>query len=225
VTQYALFRRAAMSVTSAWTALGGLKKNGSSGTVSGVDNCSAAPTVAGVAVPTGMWDVSGSFTPGGLPPVLEMGTKPEMAAAIPIDWDAIVNQNAIQPDIIIPGDTWPSFADPNYWPVIRVNGHYSVPGDGRGILIVTGNATISGSKQWQGIVLAGGTLEANGNNTVEGAVVSGLNEKLYPGTVGESDVGNGTKTYVYDSCNVAAALARGGSLRVIEGTWSDNWTW
>lgn len=155
-----------------------------------------------------------------------MGTKAQMAAAIKIDWDAIINGNAIQPDLVVPTpDAWPSFSDPEYWPVIRINGNYSIPTDGHGTLIVTGNLVISGSKQWQGLVLVGGTIDANGNNTVEGAVISGLDEKLNQ-TVAESAIGNGQKTYVYDSCNVAKAVSRISVLRVVPGTWTDNFrTW
>ena len=73
---------------------------------------------------------------------------------------------------------WPTAAQFNDWPVIRVNGDIDVPGDGKGILIVTGNMTISGSKRWDGLVLVGGTLTSNGNNTIQGAIVTGLNIKV-----------------------------------------------
>ena len=35
--------------------------------------------------------------------------------------------------------------------------------------------TISGALQWDGIILVGGTLTSNSNNSVNGAVVTGLN--------------------------------------------------
>lgn len=221
-----IFHEEDMNVNSAWTSLSGLLKNGTAGTISGADNCGVKGPVAGIAVPTGMWDNTGGFVPDGSPPVLEMGTKAQMAGAIQIKWDDIINNNAIEPDLVLPTpDAWPSFADPDYWPVIRINGNYSVPTDGQGTLIVEGNLTINGSKQWRGIVLVGGTITADGNNTVEGAVISGLNEKLGD-TVPESAIGNGQKTYVYDSCNVAKAVSRISHLRVIPGTWADNFrTW
>src|SRR5690606_8425737 len=139
-------------------------------------------------------------------------TPAGMAPHVKIDWDGIVNHNAIAPDVVIPTDPWPSFSDPNYWPVVRVNTpNWTLPNDGRGTLIVTGNLTIPGHLQWEGIVLVGGVLTSNGNNTVLGATVSGLNVKLGM-SVPISDVGNGTKTYQYDSCNVAAAAARFATL-------------
>ncbi len=225
VSQFTLFREEPLHVTGAWTSISGLMKNGTAGTLDGNDQCGQKPAVAGTAVPSGMWDNNGLFTPTGNPPVREMGTKAQMANdSIKINWDGIVNGNMITPDVVIPGNPWPSFADPNYWPVIRINGNYSIPTGGRGTLIVTGNLVITGSKQWQGIVLVGGTMTADGNNTVEGTVISGLNEQLGM-TVGESAFGNGNKTYVYNSCHVASAMARISALRVIPGTYADNWIW
>ncbi|HUF13754.1 MAG TPA: hypothetical protein VMN78_11685, partial [Longimicrobiales bacterium] len=113
----------------------------------------------------------------------------------------------------------------NYWPIIMVTGNYSIPTSGRGTLIVTGDLTVNGSTKWDGILLVGGTAEADGNNTVRGTIISALNTKLGM-TVGVSDVGNGTKTYVYNSCNIANALARFGTLVPMQNTWVDNWpTW
>jgi hypothetical protein len=82
--------------------------------------------------------------------------------------------------------------------------------------------TISGSKSWDGVILVGQTLTSNGNNTVSGAVVTGLNLQLGE-AVPESDVGNGNKTYRYDSCNVASAMSSQSKVRVLTNTWFDGW--
>jgi hypothetical protein len=226
VTQYAFFREGSMQVMAGWTSLSGLVKNGGSGTISGEDNCGMAPDVAGAAVPTspGYVQNGGAPVPEGSPPLLHPAATPStMAPFVKIDWDGIINHNAIVPDVTIPSDPWPSFTNPNYWPVIRIDDpDYTMPADGRGTLIVTGNLTIPGWLQFEGIVLVGGTLTSDGNNTVLGATVTGLNVKLGI-AVPVSDVGNGTKTYQYDSCNVAAATARFATLVQIPGTWSDNW--
>lgn len=226
VAQYAYFRPGEMEVRSAWTAITGLTKNGASGTISGEDDCGMMPDVAGVTVPTGGYHQNGGApVPDGTPPIEQLGTVAQTAAAINVDWDAIVNGGAITPEVVIPGDSWPSFTNSSYWPVIRVNGNFSLPASGRGTMIVTGDLTISGSIKWDGILLVGGVMNANGNNTVRGAVISALNTKLGM-TVGMSDVGNGTKTYVYNSCNIANALARFGALIPMQNTWVDNWpTW
>jgi hypothetical protein len=209
VAEYVRYQFASLEVKSAWTAMGGLVKNGGTGTLSGSDGCGAAPAVAGVAVPNtpNYTQSGGTSVPAGSPPVLDMGTATQTVAGVPLDWNGIVNGGALQADIEYPGGSWPTTAnwsDVNFWPVIRVNGDFSLPADGRGTLVVTGNLTMSGSVSWRGIILVGGALTSNGNNTVSGAVISGLNTKLGM-AVPVSDVGNGTKTFRYNSCDVASA--------------------
>ena len=63
-------------------------------------------------------------------------------------------------------------------PIIKVNGDFTLPGDGRGVLIVTGGLTISGNRHWDGVLMVGNNLTSNGNNGVDGTVVTGLNRKL-----------------------------------------------
>jgi hypothetical protein len=204
VTQFSYWREGDMQVLSAWTSLSGLLKNGAAGQITGVDACGAQPTVAGAAVPDSQYVQSGgTFSPAvpvGNPPVLDLQSPPGAYDAVKIDWDGIVNHNLIVPDLIYPTNPWPGSFPSTYWPVIRVNGNLSMPGNGQGTLIITGDLTITGSISWAGVVLVGGQLYANGNNNIQGAVVSGLNVKL-GATVGHSDVGNGIKTYQYNSCN------------------------
>jgi hypothetical protein len=229
VTQFAFYREGQIQVLSAWTSLSGLLKNGTSGTITGDDGCTpAAPSVAGVAVPDSNYVQTGggaAIVPTGNPPLLDLGSPPGAYDAVKIDWDGIVNNNAIPPDLVYPTDPWPNPWPANYWPVIRVNGDIDLPSDGQGTLIVTGNVTINGSTTWDGILLVGGTIYADGNNNVQGAVITGLNVKLGM-TVPESDVGNGTKTYQYNSCNIANAMAHYATLVLTTGSWSDNYkTW
>jgi hypothetical protein len=228
VAEYARFQYASLEVASAWTAMGGLQKNGGSGTLSGVDACGAKSAVAGVGVPHSpgyTQSGGGGSVPNGSPNILDMGTTAQTVSSVKVDWAGIASGNAIQPDIEYPGGSWPSstdFADAQFWPVIRVNGDFSVPTDGKGTLIVTGNLTISGSIKWRGIILVGGALTSNGNNTVDGAVISGLNTKLGM-TVPVSDVGNGTKTFRYNSCDVASAVGAFMGLVPYRNAAADNW--
>jgi Tfp pilus assembly protein PilX len=226
VAQYATWETGTMNVLSSWTSLSGLLKNGASSMgTGGVDACAVMPTIAGVAVPTnpGYTQNGGSSpAPQGNPPVKNLGNNPEAAESVKIDWDGIVNRNAVTPDITIPPGSWPSFTDPDYWPVIRVNGSYALPGDGQGTLIVTGSLTISGNLTWRGVLLVGDNLISNGINGVDGATITGLNVKL-GASVPQSDVGNGTKRYNYNSCNVDKAMARFGQLVGYTNAWVDNW--
>jgi hypothetical protein len=218
VAQYVLWEPAPMQVLAGWTALSGLQKNGAAGTIGGIDLCADSNAVAGVVVP---------MNPGYSGKVVEVGNPPIDSVApdsVAIDWNGIVNQGAITPTITIPGGSFPTaamFADTTYYPIIRINGNFSIPTSGHGMLIVTGNLTISGSTTWSGVMLVGGDITSNGNNGVQGATVSGLNVKL--GTYVPSSTANGTKQYNYNSCEVAKSNMSSGALVTLRNTWVDNW--
>src|SRR5579884_2770767 len=216
VGTYAKWVMTTMKVTAAWISLSGLVKNGA-GTIDGTDYCGQAPAVAGAQVDKGDLVIKGgSANFGGNPPVDTSLSFTQLKAQSSIDWNGIVNQNEIPADYTIPGDAFPSAAwfaaDTSRWPVIRIHtNNYSLPNQGRGIIIADSNFTISGSNMWAGIVLVGGQLTSNGNNTTYGATLSGLNF-LIGGTPSTSEVddsdANGQKTYVYDSCSVSKAASR-----------------
>jgi hypothetical protein len=229
VTRYMEWQAPSLDVRSAWTALGGLNKNGGAGTFSGTDVCGITPTVAGVAVPTapGYTQSGGTSIPTGTPPILQLAPTPAQAAdTLSIDWPAILNEGVIPFDLHIPPDAWPSFANPNYWPVIYVDnagGDLALPTSGRGVLIVRGSLTMGGSSTWDGVILAGNRITANGTMTVEGAVISGLNLQLGE-AVSVSDVANGTKIFRYNSCKVWNAFQNKSRLRALNNTWFDGWS-
>jgi hypothetical protein len=230
VAQYSYWRVGTMQIISSWTSLSGLEKDGGAGTISGIDACGMADNVSGTATPDGgYFQDGGTLVPDGQPnDTLYMGTQAEMADAIAIDWNGILNENLIYPDYVVPGDAWPSFADPTFWPVIRVNGDLSlnsVAQSGRGLLIITNNLALGGDVTWDGVVLVGGAVDSNGNNVISGAMVSGLNVQLGI-AVDESSIGNGNKTFIYDSCKVAEALSNTSKMLLIPNAWVDNWaTW
>ena len=215
-----------LGVLAGWTSLSGLRKAGSSGTLSGTDNCGQAAAVAGIAVPNGGFSGNDQAISGN-PAINYLGTQAETNAKVKINWPAIKNQNAIPADFV---DRWPTSAQydvATFWPVIHWTGDRTIDlpkihNSQRGMLIVDGDLTIGGSVTWDGIILVGGNITSNGNNTVYGAVVTGLDEKLGEDVV-SSDAGNGTKIYQYDSCNVTQATAAMGTLRPMVNTWTDNW--
>ncbi|HKC81735.1 MAG TPA: pilus assembly PilX N-terminal domain-containing protein [Gemmatimonadaceae bacterium] len=223
VAQYVLWEPAPMQVLAGWTALSGIQKNGGAGTLGGIDLCGDSAAVAGVAVPVNP-GYSGKTVAVGDPPVDSIAPE-----EVSIDWNAIVNLNMIEATYIFPGSTWPTaameaaFADDNsiYYPIVRVNGDFSLPSSGKGMLIVTGHLTLNGSVGWKGVILVGGDITSNGNNGIQGATVSGLNVKL--GTYVPSATANGTKQYNYNSCEVAKATTSMGALVTLRNTWVDNW--
>jgi hypothetical protein len=227
---YATWNTSTIDVKAAWVSLSGLNKNGT-GLISGVDQCGAGPDVAGVMVDKGDLHVQGgSFDVEGNPPVDTSNTFTQLKPKVNIDWAGIVQSNSIAADIEIPGQAFPSSSvfdnDPSYWPVIRIHTNgYSLPNRGRGMIIADSNFTISGSNMWDGILLIGGQLTSNGNNTTAGATLSGLNYLIggSPSTssVDDSDA-NGQKTYIYNSCNVSNATTKLRRYAMMPNTWMDN---
>ena len=221
VAQYVLFEPAPMQVLAGWTALSGMDKNGAAGTLGGFDACGDSAAVAGVAVPLNPGYEGKTDATEGAPGIDSTIT----ADSVAIDWDAIINDHAIEATITIPGGSWPTaaqFADTTFYPIIRVEqADFTIPTSGQGMIIATGHVTISGSVGWKGVLLVGGDITSNGNNGVQGATISGLNVKL--GTYVPSSTANGTKQYLYNSCEVAKANRTAGSLVTLKNTWVDNW--
>lgn len=231
VAQYAVWQPANLDLNAAFTSLSGLDKNGTSGALDGNDGCGALAAIPGVAVPGGTY--TGQTSPiNGNPDnaPIDLGTPGTAGSAkdaVDVDWAGISAGTAIPPDYTIPGNSWPTAAQMAYWPVILANGNLTVDAtlnaDGKGILIVTGNLIVSGSWKHDGIVLVGGQLISNGNNVIQGAIITGLNVKLGV-AVPQTAIGNGNKTYQYNSCSIASALKQIGSVRRVRNAWTDTWS-
>ncbi|HEY0241466.1 MAG TPA: hypothetical protein VGC52_02265, partial [Gemmatimonadaceae bacterium] len=171
VAQYAAWEPADMSVLAGWTAISGIKKNGNSGSFLGVDACGDSAAIAGIAVPM----VPGFNQPNTTDSLEYMEeTINESARLVEIDWAGILAGSALTPNYVVPPDAIPSFADTTFYPVIFMNSAGTVGSsalnNGRGMLIVRGNLdTGSGATfNWKGIVLVGGDITGNGNNSVQG---------------------------------------------------------
>jgi len=239
---YATYNIVNLTVQSAMTGINGINKAGSAGLISGHDVCGARPSIPGVAVPTnpGLTG-SGQFLNSidGSTKVSQIGaTKTDAANAVPIDWDAIVNGNAISAQFDLPanGTGFPNAAwfaaNPTAWPTIIVrNGpdpetEYTLPNFGRGLLIVFGALRLNGNTAgWNGLILVGGHLRSNGSNEVQGGTITGLNVKLGYNVL-DNDVNelNGTKEYKYNSCHIGSALnnSGSGSLRPYQSTFANS---
>jgi hypothetical protein len=165
-------------------------------------------------------------------------TEAAAAGNIPIDWNAIVNNNAISAQFDLPasGTGFPTSAwfaaDTTRFPTIIVrNGpdpetEYVLSAFGRGMLIVFGSLRLNGNTAgWDGIILVGGRLRSNGTNQVRGATVTGLNMKL-GFNLGENELTdlNGTKAFHYHSCYVRRALqsVSSGGLTTVQSTFANS---
>jgi Tfp pilus assembly protein PilX len=233
VGMMAAWTKQVVQVEGAWMALSGLDKHGNSGVISGVDYCPSAsgggkPTVAGAVVPNGGLFMGQTPAFSGSPALDTTRTFAQIKASTKLDWAGIV-AGAIPADFDVPPASFPTAAwftsNPNAWPVIHVHSStFTLPAPGQGMIIADNDFTISGSNMWNGIVLVGGSLTSNGNNTTSGATFSGLNFLLggTPTISTDSSSANGTKTYVYNSCNVEKAAS---GLRIYKpwnNTWLDN---
>jgi hypothetical protein len=223
VAQYAVWEPMNIDVEAGWTAITGIRKNGASGSFLGVDACGDSAAVAGVAVPV----VPGFNRPQTADSTEYLGqTVNDAAREVEVDWAGILAGTALSPNYVVPPNAIPSFADTTFYPAIYMDQNIVSAqelNNGRGLLIVRGNLdTGNGSNfNWKGIVLVGGDLTGNGNNNVQGAIISALNAKLGQ-TVPINEV-NGTKMYQYNSCEVAKALRGLGALIPLANTWVDNW--
>lgn len=242
---FATFQEMTMKVQSSMTGINGIDKAGNSGIISGVDQCSVADGGTGGSLPAVAVPADPGFTGKdgpleGSPKIDTIGDTAEDAAnAVPFDWDKIVNEDALSADFDLPASgaglpTSEWFDEPenvNKWPTVIVrngpypNTEFQLKSQGRGLLVVFGDLTMSGSGAgWKGIILVGGRLRSNGTNEVQGATITGLNVKLGY-SVSDNDVNdlNGTKKFMYNSCNVKSALAAMGSLRVYQNTWANTY--
>ena len=229
VAQYARWQRPAMPVLAAWTSLSGINKQGSAGALSGIDACGAAVAVGGVAVPAvpGYSQSAGPPLPVGSPNVLDLGIPATATAAVTVDWAAVVNHGIAAAAVRLPGGTWPNgaqWSNPTFWPVIVVRGNFTIPSDGRGLLVVTGDVTLPAMREWDGILLAGGSLTATGGATISGAALSGLNAKVGVPNAAADQVA-GTFVAQYNSCSVASALVAFGGLAPMRNATIDRWSY
>jgi hypothetical protein len=236
VATYAIWQIAPIKMPAAVTSLAGFTANGNSSHYSGIDRCGAMGNVAGLGVP-GPLGQPGNFsgqagTIDGDPEdaaknIGTPGTGGTAKDTVAIDWAGIRAGTSLPPNTIYNGLNWPPMATPGMldWPVTKVNGDLTMPASGKGILIVTGNLIWNGTpnKTWEGLVLVGGTLTGNGQSFIYGAVMTALNVKIgIP--VPDFDVGNGTKTWQYDSCSLARALGKQGSVQRLRNGWTDTWS-
>jgi len=234
---YVTWNRSTMNVLGALVSFSGIIKNGT-GDISGIDQCGADTNVAGINVPANeSVNLNGnSFTPTGNPPYDTLKSFSQDSANSKLDWAGIKSGSTMTADINITstGSTFPDAgafaADTNYWPIIHVynnspswNSNWTLPNQGRGILIVDGDATINGSNQWDGVVLVGGQLVSNGNNVTSGTVMAGLNRLIGAAALAVDDASlNGTKSYMYNSCSVKKATSSMARYTMVPNTWMDN---
>ena len=219
----------------------GVEKNGSSGSINGNDACGGADQAGLYVPPDGADDVDESITSGD--PDVQEDSDP--FHELEWDWRDVIEEREMNFTHVTHGTspgsgTWPDYDNlpSDEYPVIYADQYpndytqqqdqqtFTVDGndDGRGTLIVRGNLDMNGSFEWDGMILVGGRLISDGNQTITGTLITGLNETLDPSETtaeGNIDLGNGTFTIQYDSCEVQKAGQAGATLVAKDHTWSE----
>ncbi len=232
------------TLTAALTTGNGLRKNSPQGGVSGFDEATAAdcpgggqPPITGLIAPDSAFqfnhlgagvqpdsngvisaDSSGTFQ--GDPPIQLVSDPVAALQALGIDWQGILNG---QFDYVVdqkpPGNEWPDFSSlpPDAFPSIIVtaprvdlDNAYS----GRGLLVVTEELRLKGGFQWDGLILVGNFMQSNGQLSIRGGMITGLDLLLGrdPATMSISAIGPGVSQVTYNSCLFTAAKNAGGGI-------------
>ena len=231
VAQFAQWHSAAIrtsgGVIGAFTAANGLDVDLLGGVyVNGFDYDSCLPAAA--AVPGILATAASTADPAefdlltGSPAMSKTGGGSSVASNTGIDWPSIANgQFVAEYDAFQPGDL--------SYPTMLISGDLSInDGFGTGLLMVTGDLTLTGSVfNFKGVLLVGGTLRDNTSFSTQvlGVVVTGLNEQLGNSPpVGQLGGVDAKLTYVrYASCEIRKALNAFVGFEPISNAWIDNW--
>jgi type II secretory pathway pseudopilin PulG len=229
VAQFAAWQPGNMRQLGAFTAVGshpGLDDHGGADPfwVFGNDDCGEKPAIPGVRTfsSSGLWSTNPD---GGARNNLVTGTRSDIAAETGIDWDAIVNDGALQPDYtsLVPNDTTfkTYFIDAG-----EVDAENFV---GTGLLVITGELDTGNSSShdyfvWDGVVLLGGALDADAmdSTVINGLLITGLNT-LTGASAPTTTFDNNPVHVRYNSCNVRRALKRWRGFRPLPEAWVDGW--
>lgn len=190
--------------------------------IRGEDNAACSPydPTYGLVTRTGGYTTDQGDAPIG-PVNPTLANSAAVLAWLRINWTSLLAGN-FTPDVTLPGGT-PTWSNE----VVMVTGNYTLDASGAnpksGILVVTGNLTISGAVQYEGIILVGGYLTGSGSYTVRGMVVTGLNIALGQ-TVPRDTIDRQAPTLHYWSCEVKAAEQTMSGLQMIRNAWTDTWT-
>ena len=222
VAQFAQWQSAAMWIESVFTAANDWVIGPSTDVdVRGNDHCSpAVPTVTGVRTSAASTLVPADFDD--ITSLILSGTGSDAANSTRIDWASIVGGqfeaeydsyqawDASYPTMLITGDT-------------TINNF-----GGWGLLIVTGNLTLTGDVlNWGGVVLVGGRLTVDVAAGVygyfRGVTATGLNAQLGMSPPANLISGGSLIDFDYHSCEVQKALNTFIGFVPIRNAWIDNW--
>ncbi len=182
------------------------------------------PDGFGARLPASGNDDLGRAIYDGAPVRLRLGTRQSVARLVNIDWAAIRSGE------FVPDYTSPQYGQTGNFPSQLVAGNYyesTEHFEGEGLLIVTGNLTVSDSREywsWRGVILVGGWARFEPDTTyIYGRVITGLNY-LTGGTPDDTNIGATQLARIrFDSCNIRKSLKSLKGFVPLVNTWVDNW--
>ncbi len=193
-------------------ALRGLRKNGVAGLVSGNDPDTCGSPVPALIAGDQVTESGKAVTDNaawleGNPPLLYRNLS-DLIADLGFDEWAEAREGPFDYEISDAAQ-WPTGNLCETWPVIRVarDARLRSQQSGCGIIIAPENLDVGGGFSWEGIILVGEDVRIDGLIDVQGTALTGLNAILGLPVL-QSDLGNGTKLFSYNSCSVRKALRR-----------------
>jgi len=228
IAQFAEWEAGYMLRRAALTAANGVRKRNGSATVRiwGQDYAGCSPVDASI---PGMRATSDTL---GVPnPVVDYQGSPPVILEGPAAGAAVATQTAINWAGALGGELTPDYTSfQNFtfsYPIQRITGDLdlSSPSGGSGLLIVSGDLTITSFLFFQGIVLVGGAIHFDPGSwvVIRGLVVSGLNEQFGVNPQ-QNRYGQGDYLEIqYASCYVQLALAPLKGLSAVRNAWLDTW--
>ncbi len=186
----------------------------------GNDECGEAPPIDGVRTFTS--GRLGAKNPDMQSRDLNIGGTPmDVALETKINWDAIKNGDALEPDYtsLVSGDmTFKTY-------FIETSRQVSYDVKGTGLLVITGELETKGSYfEWDGVVLLGKHLDTDATLTrISGLLVTGLNRLTGDDPGPGSQVDEDKSVIQYNSCHIRSAVERWEGFVRLPGAWVDTW--
>jgi hypothetical protein len=189
----------------------GLRKNGVAGMITGFDPDTCGTPVPGliagdVVTESGAPVGDDAAWLEGQPPILYQELA-DLIADLGFDEWGVAREGPFDFEVDAAG--WPGGDLCQTWPVIRVGPTATLRSEqsGCGVIIAPSSLHVGGGFTWEGIILVGDNIQIDGLIDVQGTALTGLNVMLGE-PVTQSDLGNGTKLFSYNSCSIRKALLR-----------------
>jgi hypothetical protein len=190
--------------------------NSDAAPLSGSDNCGATDTMGLVAAAA---DISGNTHQIS---VRNSFSRAALLDSTHIDWASLLAGN-FTPDYTV-NPSWPGSW--SGYPTFYAPGDLTLSGNRTGTLVVAGNLTVQFGAIWRGIIILGGRLigPAYSGTYIRGAVITGLNNLVTPGSVGTDTIYRGYNGFRWDSCETAFAVAGMVGMSTMRHTFIDTWS-